>query len=124
MILHILLQIAQDPESAGHLLETIGTGAAGAAAVGGILSFFIKRLIARLDRIDIILTGEGIENPGLVTKVLTGEKDDKTLKDRFDAFEEKFDKHLDTHQGIEAKVDQKLRDFEIRILKEIRNNRK
>ncbi len=76
-----------------NLTEILATGGIATGGVGTVVWWLIKRLIARIDKLEQTITGED----GLSTKLAVNIANDK-------AFVARFEDHLKTHTGIKEEV--------------------
>ena len=85
----------------GSLPEILATGGVATGGIGAVVWYLIKRLIARIDKLEDILTGED----GISTKLKVNIANDA-------AFVTRFEDHLRTHEGIKEVVEKRLDKFE------------
>ncbi len=84
-----------------NLFEILATGGVATGGVGTVVWWLIKRLIARIDKLEETITGKD----GLQTELKVNIANDK-------AFVQRFEDHLKTHVGIEEVVEKRLDKFE------------
>lgn len=89
----------------GNIFLSSGVAAGG---VGGIIWYFIKRLIARIDKLENAITGK----EGLETQLVLNIANDK-------AFVKRFEDHLKTHTGIKEEVGETLEKFKVDLFLEM-----
>ena len=85
----------------GSLPEILLTSGATAGGIAGIVWYLIKRVIARIDKLENLITGED----GLKTQMAVNIANDV-------AFVKRFEDHLDTHKGIKEEVKEMLEKHE------------
>jgi len=85
----------------GSLPEILATGGVATGGIGAIVWWLIKRLIARIDKLENVITGTG----GISEKLAVNIANDE-------AFVKRFEDHLRTHEGIEEVVEKRLDKFE------------
>ena len=84
----------------GALPEILLSSGLTAGGIGSIIWYFIKRLIARIDKLEDAITGKG----GLETQMVLNIANDKNFVIR-------FEEHLKTHKGIKEDVAEMLDKF-------------
>jgi len=85
----------------GSLPEILATGGVATGGIGAIVWWLIKRLIARIDKLEETITGPD----GIGTKLAVNIASDA-------AFVTRFEDHLKTHEGIKEVVEKRLDKFE------------
>ena len=82
----------------GSLPEILLTSGATAGGIAGVVWYLIKRVIARIDKLENLITI-------LDTKMAVNIANDES-------FVQRFEDHLDTHKGIKEEVREMLDKFE------------
>ena len=101
-----------------NITEIIITGAGSAGAVGSILGYFIKRIIADIDAIEEVLNGK-LGNPGLVTQVQLNTANDEAREEKVVKLETKIDEHIKSnpHKEISSAISKLRKEIEINYRK-------
>jgi len=101
-----------------NITEIIVTGAGSAVGVGSILGYFIKRLIADIDAIKVILNGE-LGTPGLVTQVELNTAQDETREEAFKELKKEFKVHISSnpHKAISEALNKFRKEMEMNYKK-------
>ncbi len=89
----------------GNIFLTSGVTAGG---IGSIIWYFIKRLIARIDKLEAAITGKD----GLETQLVLNIANDE-------AFVKRFEDHLATHTGIREEVSEMQEKFRTDLMAEM-----
>jgi len=89
----------------GNIFLSSGLTAGG---IGSIIWYFIKRLIARIDKLENAITGKG----GLETQMALNIANDENFVSR-------FEEHLKTHKGIKEDVAEMLEKFKKDLFEEM-----
>jgi len=96
----------------GSLPEILATGVASAGGIGVVGWWLIKRLIARIDKLENSITSTDPKNPGLALQMALNIASDENFVSR-------FEDHLKTHKGIKEDVREMLDKFKKDLFEEM-----